>query len=60
MTPEIDGNEVLSRKWLPIIPGDTLDRLYRLCFVLSYEATNDAAAMLRSGDTSRSAPRDGL
>lgn len=60
MTPEIDGGEVLSRKWLPIFSGDTLDRLYRLCFVLSYEATNDAAAMLRSGDTSRSAPREGL
>ncbi len=60
MTPEIDGGAVLARKWLPIFPGDTLSRLYRLCFVLSFEATNDAAAMLRSGDLSRSAPRDGL
>lgn len=60
MTPEIDGGEVLSRKWLPIFPGDTLDRLYRLCFTLSYEATNEAAAILRSEATPRSAPRAGL
>lgn len=60
MTPEIDGGDVLSRKWLPIFPGDTLDRLYRLCFVLSFEATFDAAAHLRNEATSRSAPRAGL
>ncbi|MCB9855764.1 MAG: ChbG/HpnK family deacetylase [Phycisphaerales bacterium] len=60
MTPEIDGGEVLSRKWLPIFPGDTLARLYQLCFVLSFEATYDAAAFLRNEASSRSAPRAGL
>lgn len=60
MTPEIDGGEVLSRKWLPIFPGDTLDRLYRLCFTLSFEATDEAAAKLRTEATPRSAPRAGL
>ncbi|MCA9255896.1 MAG: ChbG/HpnK family deacetylase [Phycisphaerales bacterium] len=60
MTPEIDGGEVLSRKWLPIFPGDTLDQLYRLCFTLSFEATNEAAEKLRSEATPRSAPSAGL
>jgi methionyl-tRNA formyltransferase len=47
MSRGIDEGEVLSRKWLPIFPGDTLARLYRLCFVLSHEATTEAIAKPR-------------
>jgi predicted glycoside hydrolase/deacetylase ChbG (UPF0249 family)/folate-dependent phosphoribosylglycinamide formyltransferase PurN len=48
MTPGIDEGQVLSRKWFPIFPGDTLDRLYRASYVLSYEATAEALKQLRT------------
>jgi methionyl-tRNA formyltransferase len=59
MSRGIDEGEVLSRRWLPIFPNDTLARLYRLCFVLSYEATTEAIAKLRRGNPYPVA-RDGL
>jgi len=43
---EIDKGKVLSRQWLPLFPQDRLNHLYRLCFVLSYEATNEAVKRL--------------
>lgn len=49
MVKQIDGGPVLSRKWLPIFRGDSLNALYRLCFVLSFEATLDAVRHLRNG-----------
>ena len=49
MVKAIDKGRVLSRKWLPIFPGDTLSRLYRLCFVLSFDATVEAIRHLRYG-----------
>jgi predicted glycoside hydrolase/deacetylase ChbG (UPF0249 family)/folate-dependent phosphoribosylglycinamide formyltransferase PurN len=48
MTSGIDEGEVLSRKWFPIFPGDTLDRLYRVSYVLSYEAAAEALKQLRT------------
>lgn len=57
MVPEIDKGAVLSRQWLPIFEGDTLDRLYRLCFILSFEGTRDAIQKLY-GDPN-AAPVDG-
>jgi predicted glycoside hydrolase/deacetylase ChbG (UPF0249 family)/folate-dependent phosphoribosylglycinamide formyltransferase PurN len=59
MSRGIDEGEVLSRKWLPIFPRDTLARLYRLCFVLSHEATTEAIAKLRRRNPYPVA-RDGL
>lgn len=44
---EIDKGPVISRKWLPIFPGDKLVNLYKLCFVLSYEATAESVRMLQ-------------
>jgi methionyl-tRNA formyltransferase len=59
MSKGIDEGEVLSRKWLPIFPNDNLARLYRLCFVLSHEATIEAIAKLRRRVT-YPLPLDGL
>jgi methionyl-tRNA formyltransferase len=50
MVPEIDRGRVLARRWLPIFPGDTLERLYESCFNLSFEATAEAARLLRHGE----------
>ncbi len=43
----IEG-EVLSRKRFPIFPGDTLDRLYRVGYVLSCEAAVETLRQLRT------------
>ena len=42
MTEKIDDGTVLSRKWLPIEKGDSLFDLYKLLFILSFQATKDA------------------
>lgn len=47
---EIDKGPVLSRKWLPIFPEDKINDLYKLCFVLSFEATIEAIKRLHRGD----------
>ena len=47
MTPEIDGGPVIARKWIPVEPGDSLDRLYEVGFTLSVDATDEAFALLR-------------
>ena len=47
MVERVDEGPVLSRKYVPIFPGDTLDRLYRLCFIASYDATVDAIRQLK-------------
>ena len=47
MVRAVDRGEVLSRKYVPIFPDDTLDRLYRLCFTLSDVATEEAVTRLR-------------
>lgn len=47
MTPEIDEGPVISRKWIPVEPGDSLHRLYELGFALSVDATEEAFALLR-------------
>ena len=60
VTREIDGGAVLSRKWVPIFPKDTLQQLYRLCFVVSYEATVEAARMLRMSAQPECLSNDGL
>ena len=41
MTKEIDKGEILSRKWLPLEKGDSLFMLYKLLFVLSFEALKE-------------------
>jgi predicted glycoside hydrolase/deacetylase ChbG (UPF0249 family)/folate-dependent phosphoribosylglycinamide formyltransferase PurN len=46
MVEKIDAGEVLSRKWVPIYPGDTLSHLYSLCFLASFEAVKDAIKAL--------------
>jgi methionyl-tRNA formyltransferase len=56
MVREIDAGRVLSRKAVPIYSGDTLDTLYKLCFVMSFEATAEAIAKLRAD--SRANPLD--
>jgi len=38
---------ILSQKYLPIEKGDTLDRIYKFLFMLSYCATDEALAILR-------------
>jgi predicted glycoside hydrolase/deacetylase ChbG (UPF0249 family)/folate-dependent phosphoribosylglycinamide formyltransferase PurN len=60
VTKEIDGGAVLSRKWVPIFPGDTLSRLYSLCFAASYEATAEALQKLRYSDDPEFLSDDGL
>ena len=47
MEKKIDGGPVLSRKWLPIEQGDSLFRLYRLLFTLSFFATEEALLQIR-------------
>jgi methionyl-tRNA formyltransferase len=59
MVREIDRGPVLARKWVPIFPTDTVDRLYRACFVVSFEATAEAARKLREGNAD-ALPADGL
>jgi folate-dependent phosphoribosylglycinamide formyltransferase PurN len=49
MVPDIDKGPVLSRKWVPIFSGDTLELLYQACFRVSYDATVEAAHKLRWG-----------
>jgi predicted glycoside hydrolase/deacetylase ChbG (UPF0249 family)/folate-dependent phosphoribosylglycinamide formyltransferase PurN len=49
MVRALDKGEVLSRKYIPIFPDDSLDRLYQLCFTMSYEATVEAVTRLRDG-----------
>ena len=60
VTRDIDRGGVLARRWLPIFPGDTLLRLYRLCFVLSYEATAEAVSRLRVSGHVDGLPDDGI
>lgn len=60
MVEEIDGGEVLSRKWIPIYPGDTLARLYKLCFELSFKATREAVHMIRFGATRKDEEGQGI
>lgn len=61
MTPEIDGGPVIARKWIPVEPGDSLDRLYELGFTLSVDATDEAFALLRRhGRDVPSLPDEGL
>ena len=45
---EIDKGPILSRQWLPIFPQDKLSHLYKMCFILSYEATLEAVKRLRT------------
>ena len=47
MEKKIDDGPVLSRKWLPIEQGDSLFRLYRLLFTLSFFATEEALLQIR-------------
>ena len=44
---EVDRGAVISQRWVPIFQNDSLNRLYRLCFVLSYEASVEAFRKLR-------------
>ncbi len=59
MTAEIDEGEVLSRHWVPVFASDTLETLYRACFRVSYDATAEAIAALRTGEP-LTAPTEGL
>jgi len=60
VTSEIDGGDVLSRKWVPIFPGDTLQRLYKLCFDVGYEATVVAVRKLRMNGSVEGLSDDGI
>ena len=60
MTEGLDKGGVLSRKFVPIFPGDSLDRLYRLCFLASYDATVEAVSRLRSDRNSLPISDDGI
>jgi predicted glycoside hydrolase/deacetylase ChbG (UPF0249 family) len=61
MTPAIDEGPVISRKWLPVERGDSLDRLYELGFNLSVDATEEAFGLLRKhGRDTPPLPDDGL
>ena len=51
MDIKIDEGTVLSRKWLPIERGDSLFRLYKLLFVLSFEATKEALSKIGNEKT---------
>jgi folate-dependent phosphoribosylglycinamide formyltransferase PurN len=44
---EIDAGEVLSQKAIRIFKGDTVDKLYSLCFTLSLVATIEAVKKLK-------------
>jgi predicted glycoside hydrolase/deacetylase ChbG (UPF0249 family) len=50
MTSRIDEGPVIARRRIPIEPGDTLDRLYRLAFDVSVDATEEAFAQIRAHD----------
>jgi predicted glycoside hydrolase/deacetylase ChbG (UPF0249 family)/folate-dependent phosphoribosylglycinamide formyltransferase PurN len=42
----INKGRVISQKVLPVLNGDTVDNLYRLCFTLSFEATQESVNKL--------------
>ena len=47
MESEMDAGRVLSRKWCPIMGGDTLDKLYDISFTLSAVASDETFRKLR-------------
>jgi len=40
------------QQWIPIEKNDTLTHLYKLAFIMSYEATNEALQKIRFNDFS--------
>ena len=48
MDEGIDTGEVLSRKFLPIQPKDTIFRLYEMLFVLSFVAIEESLEKVRN------------
>lgn len=60
MVEGIDEGEVLSRKWLPVFPGDTLEFLYRKCFILSFDATVEAICMIRNNPNCSGIGNEGI
>ena len=54
MVKAIDKGGVLSRKFLPVYKGDSLDHLYRLCFTLSFEATQESINKLYNQHNAKS------
>lgn len=47
MVPGVDEGPVISRKWFPIFPEDTVEALYGPGFVLSFDATCEALRALQ-------------
>lgn len=47
MDKKIDEGRVISRKWLPIEKGDSIFKLYKLLFVLSFLATKESIEKVR-------------
>ena len=60
MVEGIDEGEVLSRKWLPVFPGDTMEFLYRKCFILSFDATAEAIRMIRKSPNCSGVGNEGI
>jgi predicted glycoside hydrolase/deacetylase ChbG (UPF0249 family)/folate-dependent phosphoribosylglycinamide formyltransferase PurN len=56
----IDKGGVLSRKVLPVLKGDSLDYLYRLCFTLSFEATQESVNKLYNDHNVTPIENDGI
>jgi methionyl-tRNA formyltransferase len=48
MLPEIDKGDIVAQKAVTIYKGDTLFKLYKYCFDLSFSATREALNTVRS------------
>ena len=59
MVQQIDKGLVLSRKWVPIFPEDTLYRLYGLCFTMSVLALLEAVDRIYAGGSLEGLDREG-
>jgi predicted glycoside hydrolase/deacetylase ChbG (UPF0249 family) len=60
MEKAIDKGPILSRKWVPIFPGDSLGDLYKYCFILSVPAIIDALDALLSGSVPSGLSDEGI